>query len=208
MSSVDPVVITDYGVGNVASVANMFRHVGADCVLSREPDLISRSRKIVLPGVGAFDAGIASLRSRHLDVALKMAIGDAAYVLGICLGAQLLLDASEEGQLPGLGLVAGTARRFRTEAQGLRVPHMGWNVVYPKPGASLFDPAAGEQRFYFAHSFYLECVDPRDIAATCHYGSTFACATEHERVLGVQFHPEKSHRFGMALFRRFADLPC
>jgi glutamine amidotransferase len=201
------VVVMDYGVGNVASVVNMFQHVGAECVPSGDPDMVASAPRVVLPGVGAFDAAIDALRASSLDVALKQALRNGAYALGICLGAQLLMERSEEGQSRGLGLIPGVVRRFQTEVQGLRVPHMGWNIVHPRPGSLLFD-VSETQRYYFAHSYYLDCTDDRHVAAVCRYGSDFACAIQHDRVFGAQFHPEKSHRFGKAFFQRFADLPC
>ncbi len=208
MSESHPVVIVDYGIGNTASVANMLAHIGAQTSLSSDPDVICHAKKLILPGVGAFDPGIAALRNSKLDVAIADASTSGGYVLGICLGAQLLLEESEEGSLPGLGLVPGRVRRFRVEEMGLRVPHIGWNVVTPNIRATLFRQTSEEQRFYFAHTYYIDCADPRDIAATCLYGENFICAFGREQVLGVQFHPEKSHRFGMDLFRRFVELPC
>ena len=202
------VIIIDYGMGNVASVANMLRRVGTDSVISNDPLAIRRGKRIVLPGVGAFDAGIEALRRQDLDSALKDAVASSSYVLGICLGAQLLFRESEEGRSSGLELLSGRVRRFQLEEQGLRVPHMGWNVVSPRQAATLFHSAHGEQRFYFAHSFYMQCANADDVAAHCDYGGKFACVVEHERVFGVQFHPEKSHSFGLDLFKRFSDLPC
>jgi imidazole glycerol-phosphate synthase subunit HisH len=127
-------------------------------------------------------------------------------MLGICLGMQLLLEGSEEGSARGLGLVRGRVRRFRPPSGDLRVPHMGWNVVRPVRHSMLFErDGPEEQRFYFVHSYYVECEDPQDVAGVTQYGHEYTSALEHGRVLGVQFHPEKSHRYGMALLKRFAD---
>lgn len=205
-NSEEAVAVVDYGMGNVASVANMIRKLGRSSTLIKDPELIARASKIVLPGVGAFDAGVHALRMRGLEVAIMSAIQNKAVVLGICLGFQLLFNESEEGRLPGLGLIQGRVRRFSFESLGLRVPHMGWNTVTPTRDSVLF-PAehhAG-QRFYFVHSYFAECANAEDVTATCNHGVEFACALERERVLGVQFHPEKSHQFGMNLFKRFLD---
>lgn len=200
------ITIIDSGMGNRASVLNMIRRIGADGRLTTSPDEIRIARKLILPGIGAFDAGMAALRESGLDGAIRHALTEeGAMMLGICLGMQLLLDSSEEGSQPGLGLVRGRARRFREDARGLRVPHMGWNVVRPVRSSVLFEPQVEEQRFYFVHSYYVECDDPQDVAGVTPYGHEYASSLEHGRVLGVQFHPEKSHRFGMALLKRFAD---
>jgi len=208
MPSSTPVFIIDCGIGNVASVANILRRVGGSSYLTRDVSTICKAQKIILPGVGAFDSGISALQNAGLVDALKEAVVNGAYLFGICLGMQILLGSSEEGELPGLGLIEGQVKRFRVEEQGLRVPHMGWNNIKPKPEAILFDDLIEEYRFYFVHSFFAECASSCDIAATAFYGQEFVCAVQHERILGVQFHPEKSHKFGMNLFKNFIELPC
>lgn len=200
------IVILDYGMGNVASVANMFRKINVDTRLSSDPGEVQSATKLILPGVGAFDSGVTALQHRGLDVALRQAVGRGAHLLGICLGMQLLLDSSDEGVLPGLGLVPGRAIRFDASGAGLRVPHMGWNVVRPVRDSALFSQKDEEQRFYFVHSFHAVCRDARDVAAVTPYGNNFIAAFERGRVIGAQFHPEKSHRFGMTLLKRFSEL--
>jgi glutamine amidotransferase len=196
--------IINYGMGNVASVLNMIRFIGGEARISTSPDEVRHSSSLILPGVGAFDAGIRSLRETGMDEAIHEAVTDnSATLLGICLGMQLLMESSEEGYLTGLGLVPGRVERFQVHDQGLRVPHMGWNTVQPTRTSRLFDSNAKEQRFYFVHSYYVKCEDPQDVACITEYGYNFTSVIEHGRVLGVQFHPEKSHRFGMALLRRF-----
>jgi glutamine amidotransferase len=161
---------------------------------------------VVLPGVGAFDAGVQALRARGLDKGLAAAIQNGATVLGICLGFQLLFETSEEGRLPGLGLVRGKVVKFSAADPELRVPHMGWNAVSPLRDSVLFATGPEERlRYYFVHSYYADCADRDDVTATSTHGREFACAIERGRLLGVQFHPEKSHRFGMGLFQRFLD---
>ena len=160
----------------------------------------------VLPGVGSFDAGIIALKERSLDIAVKSAVKEnGSLLLGICLGMQLLFDSSEEGSLPGLGLIPGHVCYFQLKDEKLRVPHMGWNIVKPKRSSILFD-IEDEHRFYFVHSYHVNCLNAKDVSATTHHGYDFVSATESGNVMGVQFHPEKSHRFGMALFKKFLSL--
>jgi len=197
------ITLIDYGMGNIGSVANMIRHCGGQSVTTARAEDVTRADTLILPGVGSFDAGMRALRERGLDDAIRTAVTEnGATLFGICLGMQLLLDGSEEGVEKGLGLVPGRSRRF-TGAGALRVPHMGWTQVRPVRQSTLFDPTDDERRFYFVHSYYANCADPSDVAAVSEYGETFTSAIERGDVMGVQFHPEKSHKFGMALFRRF-----
>ena len=198
--------IVDAGLGNLRSVANMVAHVGGTCRFVTTPDELASSEKILLPGVGAFDAGMRTLRERHLEVPLKAAAARGARILGICLGMQLLFEASDEGTEPGLSLIPGNVKRFDGTRLGLKVPHMGWNAVRPTRSSTLFPSQYEEQRFYFVHSYYVECASPEDVTAVAVYGIEFACAVERGRVYGVQFHPEKSHRFGMNLLKLFSEL--
>lgn len=202
------IAIVDYDMGNVASVVNMLKRIGSPPpVLTRDPEVLRRAEKVILPGVGAFDRGMQSL----VDFGLIDALNDAALVrrvpvLGICLGMQLLTRSSEEGQRPGLGWIDAETRRFRfPDEAGLKVPHMGWNYVR----ASRINPLIGAERrsrFYFVHGYYVTCNDPQDTIGTATYGFEFACAVNHDNVYGVQFHPEKSHRYGMALLEGFVGL--
>ena len=197
-------IVIDYSVGNVKSVCNAFDHLGCPVELSCDRRKIEAASALVLPGVAAFGFAVNALGP--LGSVIKDLALAGKPLLGICVGFQMLFDKSSEfGIHKGLSLVSGDVVDI---PPGRVIPHMGWNKVVLPNNMALFQGLGSEKHFYFAHSFYFECIDSRDIAATCHYGSTFTCATEHERVLGVQFHPEKSHRFGMALFRRFADLPC
>jgi imidazole glycerol-phosphate synthase subunit HisH len=196
------ITIVTAGIGNVGSVRNMLARLGYTATITDDPAQTLAAKKLILPGVGAFDAGMAALRARGLDMAVRRAVLDnGAQLLGICLGMQLLLESSEEGRDRGLGLVPGRVHRF--ENGRLRVPHMGWNVVKPTRDSTLLSLDAPEQRFYFVHSYYAECADPGDVAGTTSYGTEFVSVIEHGRVRGVQFHAEKSHRFGMALLDRF-----
>ena len=207
MKNHSPIIVVNSGIGNLASVANMIRKVGGEAKISSSPDEIQQARKLVLPGVGSFDVGINALKEHSLDAAVKAAVKENdSMVLGICLGMQLLFESSEEGDQPGLGLIQGHIRHFRLTDLKLRIPHMGWNIVKPNHPSSLFD-IDDEQRFYFVHSYHADCANPEDISAFTHHGYDFVSAVERGNVMGVQFHPEKSHRFGMALFKRFIELP-
>ena len=206
MKRSSPLLLIDAGMGNLASVANIIRKVGGEVKVSSSPAEILQAQKLVLPGVGSFNVGMSSLKDRSLNLALKVAVREnGSMLLGICLGMQLLFESSEEGNQPGLGLIKGHVRRFQLTNKGLRIPHMGWNFVKPNRPSNLFS-LEDEQRFYFVHSYFVECANLEDVSATTRYGNEFASATECRNVMGVQFHPEKSHRFGMALFKRYLDL--
>jgi len=199
------VVIADYGMGNLESIANMMRKVGGSPLISGDPSVIAQAGKLVLPGVGAFDKGMSALAETGIRDAVHVAANQGSVLLGICLGMQLLMDSSEEGTLPGLGLVPGRVCLFPKDV-GLKVPHMGWNHANPAKNSPLFSLGAEETpRYYFVHSYYAKCAERADVATTTHYGLEFASAFSRKNILGVQFHPEKSHRYGMALIRRFLD---
>jgi imidazole glycerol-phosphate synthase subunit HisH len=202
------IAIVDCGIGNVGSVANMFRKIGVPAVVSGDPVIVAEAEKLVLPGVGAFDHGMTRLRASGLvPILARRVLHDKTPILGICLGLQLFSRDSEEGVCPGLGwLPASTVRfRFSDAEQGLlKVPHMGWNTVYPAR-AEGWPSLSGQPRFYFVHSYHLACDFPDDVLATARYGYEFAVAVRRENLAGVQFHPEKSHRFGMAVLRDFAS---
>ncbi len=196
--------ILDYGVGNVASIQNMFRYLDLEAGPFSEAGDVGQYDRFVLPGVGAFDGGIAALRASGLMPDVLERVEGGAPLLGICMGMQMLADGSEEGEEPGLGLIRGTVRRFRfPEGERMRIPHMGWNQVMPVEGATVLPPDEESPRFYFAHSFHFVPEDKADIAGICSYGKPFVAAVERGNVFGVQFHPEKSHRFGMSVLRRF-----
>ncbi len=205
--------VVDYGVGNLSSVVNMIRKAGHQASLVRSPDEISAALRLVLPGVGSFDSCRRALdRVSGAEPALREAISRGVPLLGICVGMQLLASSSEEGTLPGLAVVPGRVRRFELSAvpgaERLRVPHMAWSVVRPVGEATLFrDDLGAVNRFYFVHSYHFVCDDAKDIAATARHGIEFTAAVQRGHVYGVQFHPEKSHRFGLELLRRFATLP-
>jgi glutamine amidotransferase len=204
--------VVDYGVNNIGSVLNMLRRLGVDAVPARRAEDLENARAIVLPGIGAFDAGVANLHANGLFDAIRARVREHHVpVLGICLGMQLLSRGSEEGTREGLGLVAATTRRLAPPDTGharLRIPHMGWNDTTCLDG-ELFaglGSGLGAPRFYYVHSYHVVCDDPRDVAATCSYGETFTAAVRRGHVMGTQFHPEKSHRFGKQVFASFVRL--
>lgn len=198
------VTIVDYGMGNLGSIANMLRHLQIEsCVSARAEDL-ARATHLILPGVGAFDSGMQQIKARGLLQPLENEVLlQKKPLLGICLGMQLLLESSDEGIEAGLGWVKGRSKRFAAE-KNLKVPHMGWNVVHPSGSENnLFEGFATEPRFYFVHSYKVECDELDQIAGRTSYGTPFVSALRKENIEGVQFHPEKSHQFGLKLFRNF-----
>jgi imidazole glycerol-phosphate synthase subunit HisH len=202
------IVIVDYGMGNLGSIKNMLKKAGFPSVISNEKHEIESAEKLILPGVGAFDTGMRNLQEMGLTPLLNQkAMVEKVPVLGLCLGAQLITNTSEEGKLPGLGWVAGETVRFHFEQpnQNLKVPHMGWNVLQIVLDHPYLKGLPEDQRFYFVHSYHLICQNPADIIANTTYGYSFASIIGHENVVGMQFHPEKSHKFGLQVLRNFAE---
>ena len=202
------VTIVDYGVGNLASIKNMLKKAGSDSLISsQEADLLA-AEKLILPGIGAFDACAEKLtQSGLIQVLNKKVLENKTPILGICVGLQLLLNGSEEGKLPGLGWIKGKVVRFdaRKLNASHKVPHMGWTEISVAKPSSLFTEMYEDPRFYFVHSYYADPVDRNNVLAYAHYGYDFAAALEYENILGVQFHPEKSHKFGLKLMENFVS---
>ncbi len=200
------ITIVDYGMGNLGSIWNLLRHIGVPAVVTSDLDCITKADKLILPGVGAFDAAMARINSSNLRQVLdRKTLEERIPVLGICLGMQLLTRSSEEGQLPGLGWVAATTSRFPPKPD-LKVPHMGWNVVTPTRESPLTKDLPEESRFYFVHSYYVHVDNEEDSILKTSYGISFDAAIQHGNIYGAQFHPEKSHKFGMKLLTNFARL--
>lgn len=204
------VTVIDLGMGNIGSVANMFRKIGVQSELTSDRAVVARAGRIVLPGVGSFDVAMERLRARGLDTVLGETVLDGGVpILGICLGMQLLADGSEEGELPGLGWISGQVRRLPSESRvgaPVKVPHIGWSELQAAGVASTCfpDEVTHDERFYFVHSYAFHPSDSTTVLATADYGSgPFCAAVGRDRILGVQFHPEKSHRHGMAFLRRY-----
>lgn len=193
------------GIGNVGAILSMYRRIGIPAKLLDAPAPIDPSDKLILPGVGAFDVGAAALESRGFVDFLREAAARGNPLLGICLGMQLLCRRSEEGERTGLALIPADVVHIDPGPERVRIPHMGWNIAKPVRETAILGTDT-EQRFYFTHSYRVACDDPQDVIATTDYGEVFPSAIGRERVMGVQFHPEKSHRFGMAVLKRFAEM--
>lgn len=200
--------VLDYGLGNIGSVIRMIEKVGGLAKRISTPDEILRADKLILPGVGSFDRGMSQILERGLLQPLReRVVKQSTPIMGICLGMQLLCAGSEEGALPGLGFVGADVRKFQAlPGQNLKIPHMGWNTVRVTRSNPLIESAGEEQRFYFVHS-YRVVPNSSDLAiAMAIHGVEFCAAFQSGNIFGVQFHPEKSHRFGMALMKRFVEL--
>lgn len=203
--------ILDYGMGNCGSIKNMLRYLGTEAEIINHPESLNDAKAIILPGVGSYDHGV-----KHLEpfkaVLEQMVLHKEIPFLGICLGMQLLLEKSEEGQLSGLGWIKGEVKRFDfsklNSGQRLVIPHMGWNEIIPAESPDILQPfeAGRRDRFYFVHSYHAANVPIENQLASCHYGYDFTCAIRSDNIFGVQFHPEKSHKFGKQLFRQFIEL--
>ena len=214
------IVIVDYGMGNLGSILNMLKKIGSEAKISSDSTEIAAGDKLILPGVGAFDTAMRNLKESGLrEVLDEQVLAKKVPTLGVCLVMQLLTEGSEEGSLPGLGWIAGTTKKFRFASEGpqaaLKVPHMGWNTLLPRradaPGEptplrrGLDDPSQ-RTRFYFVHSYYVTVRDEADAAGWTHHGHDFVSMVHKGHIMGTQFHPEKSHKFGMQLLRNFAEI--
>jgi glutamine amidotransferase len=200
--------IVDYGMGNVGSVQNMLWRLGHESMTVTTPSGIDRASRLILPGVGAFDSAMTVLRERGLADALDRRVQrDRVPLLGICLGMQLLAEGSEEGVLPGLGWIPGRAQRFRFEPPSppLPVPHVGWAGTVATRDHLVTRPLPSPPRFYFVHSYHVVCREPGDVLLTADYGAPFCAALARENIVATQFHPEKSHRCGLALLAAFVE---
>lgn len=202
------VTIIDYGMGNIGSLENMLKKVGSKVEITSSYARVNEAEKIILPGVGQFDNAIKKLRELDLiSILNKKVLNERIPILCICLGAQLVTQNSEEGNLPGFGWVQARTIRFKIdEGYNFKIPHMGWNDVNIQKESVLFKNMYPEPCFYFVHSYHFVCDKTEDILTTTVYGYEFASAIEHENIYATQFHPEKSHKYGMQLIKNFVEL--
>lgn len=204
-----PVGVINYGAGNIGSIINMFSRIGVEAVVVSEVDQFESVERLLLPGVGHFDHGVRQLKESGMFDRLVEHDGRRQPLLGICLGMQLLMDGSDEGEQPGLGLVPGRCRKFEAGESGLKVPHMGWSSVTAHGDSAAMKAQPDDNRYYFVHTYYAVPDDDHHVAGISHYITDFCSAVDSgSGVLGYQFHPEKSHRFGMSLLTSFANTPC
>jgi imidazole glycerol-phosphate synthase subunit HisH len=202
------IVIIDYGLGNLASVLNMFKKIGVtEVVVSGDTDIIAKANKLLLPGVGAFDGGMGNLeKSGLIPVLNNKALKEKVPVLGICLGMQMLSKKSEEGVKSGLGWIDAETIKFELDPLlKLKVPHMGWDYVKVNRLNPLIE-VDSKSRFYFVHSYHVKCLDEKQSLATCNFGVNFTCMVNKDNIFGTQFHPEKSLKFGMKLLENFSKI--
>jgi imidazole glycerol-phosphate synthase subunit HisH len=202
------IVIVDYGVGNVGSILNMLKKAGLKAVASSDPEILEGADKLILPGVGSFNAGMSKLdESGIIPLLNHLVLEKGVPILGLCLGLQLMTRSSEEGGAQGLGWIDAETIRFKfsTDNSHLKIPHMGWNTLHIRRSHFLFNDMDKDSRFYFVHSFYVRCYDPESVLAETDYGGYFHSVLAKGNIMGAQFHPEKSHKYGLHLLKNFGE---
>lgn len=198
--------IIDYGVGNLGSISNMINYIGGQSKIINSPSEINESTKLILPGVGRYDYGISKLKESNFIESLNTKVlNDKVPILGICLGAQLMCKKSEEGFVDGLGWLDAEVKKFKINDE-LRVPHMGWNYVKSKKSTKISNLGQEDERFYFVHSYYMSPNCDDDIMFETNYGGFFASGLNKNNIYACQFHPEKSHKYGISLMKRFLEI--
>lgn len=201
------IAIINYGLGNIGSIKNMFKKIGVQAEIIDTPASLINAQKIILPGVGTFDDGMKLLKNNNwLEILNKKVLVDKTPVLGICLGMQLMTKLSEEGKEEGLGWVDGTVKKFKFENSDIKIPHMGWNDVIPSKDSALFSNLNEEARFYHVHSYFVSLNQTVGTIAETNYGGKFTSAFNFDNIYGVQFHPEKSHKYGKQLLLNFSKI--
>jgi len=202
------ITIIDYGAGNLTSISNMLKRIGEESEITNETEKIEAATKLILPGVGSFDFGMNQLRNApYFEVFCKKVQEEKVPLLGVCLGMQLLGEGSEEGTVAGLGWIKGTVKKFdaqKIQQAGLKVPHMGWTDIHINKPSPILQDLPPTAHFYFVHSYHLSPTHTEDILLTSNYGYDFTSGVERDNIVAVQFHPEKSHKYGMQLYRNFA----
>jgi glutamine amidotransferase len=203
------ITVVDYGLGNVRAFLNVYRSLNVEAFVARSPAELSQATRVILPGVGAFDHAMELLRRSGMREILEdLVIGKGVPVLGICVGMQILASSSEEGISPGLSWIKGRVLRLDESKipYRCRLPHMGWNEAHPVRRSPLFDGLEDTSRFYFLHSYHFQCEEEENVLARTVYGDGFDSAVSRDNIYGVQFHPEKSHRWGVRLLQNFARM--
>lgn len=203
------ITIIDYGVGNIKAFYNIFKKLSVEVKIAQKPEDLLGSSKLILPGVGHFDYAMKRFsESGMLNIVDDMVLNKNLPILGICVGMQMLAKSSEEGKMPGLGWIDATVKKIDVNllAQSTRLPHMGWNDVIVKNKNLLLSNLDSNSRFYFLHSYFFEPKFENDSIAYSNYGKNFTCVVNHKNIYGVQFHPEKSHHFGIQLLQNFANI--
>lgn len=202
------IAIINYGLGNLVSIQNMCRRLGIDATITSDPEVIANASKLLLPGVGHFMKGMENLHKSGLKELLdELVLEQHKPVLGICLGAQLMTKHSEEGDVDGLGWVdASTVRFDSSRINGLKIPHMGWSEISVTDQNPLWSNLPADPRFYFVHTYHFLFQDKSEISATCSHSYDFVCAFQKGNIYGTQFHPEKSHKYGMKVLENFSKL--
>ena len=200
------VVIIDYGMGNLGSISNMLKYIGVNSIITSEHRIIESAEKIILPGVGHFDRAMNNINELNLvQILRKKSLVDKVPFLGICLGMQLMCRHSEEGNKDGLGLINADVIKFNLD-RSYKVPHMGWNLIEPKSESKILENLDSNSKFYFVHSYFVKADEELNVLTYTNYGQQFASGiTNNENIFGLQFHPEKSHKYGVTLFRNFIE---
>ena len=200
-------IIINYNLGNPKSIKNMLGYLGIDSQITSDSNVILNASHLILPGVGHFQHGMEQLGNLGMiEVLQEAVINNKKPILGICLGMQLLTKFSEEGNMEGLGFIDAQTKKFELDDPKLKIPHMGWNTVKFNKESELTTEIRSNSRYYFVHSYYVECNDKYDVLCTTNYGQEFVSGFQHENIFGLQFHPEKSHKFGMELLANFCKI--
>jgi len=199
--------IINYNLGNPKSIKNMLAYLGIESRISSDHAEIASAERLILPGVGHFQHGMEQLEQLGLiELLKKEVLENKKPILGICLGMQLLTKYSEEGNLAGLGFVDAQTKKFELQDSSLKVPHMGWNTVSFQKESKLIQEVSENPRYYFVHSYYVDCAHQEDILCSTNYGVDFVSGFQYNNIFGLQFHPEKSHKFGMELLANFCKI--
>ena len=203
------IAIIDYGVGNIRAFINIYKKLDIPIIAAKKEEDLKFADKLILPGVGAFDHAMEQLKQSGMKESLdELVLKNKIPVIGVCVGMQMLANSSEEGKLPGLGWIDGSVKKFdgSTIQYSTHLPHMGWNDIQPIKENKILTGLENDAKFYFLHSYYFHCNQQEDAIATTDYGIEFSCAINKENIYGVQFHPEKSHRYGIQLLENFSKI--